>query len=278
MSNDVELLMFHVTEEDVYFASASGEPVHVPHVKALVRHTAGTDIPIAIVNRTHKVILVHEVLSVVDNLIRARVGAANRVHVRDKLAYNGGMCIREYTFGGTATHVREALVVELRIVVCYTYGSNALHVYAGVVIDNVTLVTWVFERRIRKMSSGDVRIDTIEDAINGPWKYYSSTVERLKRMATRYVTNIDARRAIHSLTVSGACARCMETSVVVENARHGNTLLALLLGIAKAMADPSTGCVTGTLERDNLEANRLRRAVQVHAMTRTELWKRLENE
>jgi hypothetical protein len=265
-------LLFTVVDEPTYYMN-DGHPTLVPQVKVLINKEANQ--PIAVVSRDHRVILTHEVMTVIDSIIRTNL--SSDVITNDKLAYNGGMCIREHTFPSTITPITRTVAAMLRITTCFTYSNNVLQVCASYVMDHTAVLVWTTERRLRRQ--GDkLPPSGIASSIIRPWERRVYDVAWLTKLSTRYVTPHDAVGIIGALHVPQMCAKHLNSSVVVNSSRHGNTLLSLLLTLAKALHDPATGCVVGSADKDNLEANRLRRAVQLMDLTKADVWRKLEGD
>lgn len=248
----------------------------LPQIKVLVAQDH-TEIPIAVVSRDHKLVLTHEVLTVVQDVVRARI--PHEAVITDKLAYQGALCIREYAFPATHTRFLHG-TGTFRLIASYEYSQprQQLHLYATVSVDqDYALVVGHYPRNVRKQDTR-VHIPTIDVAVDRAALAYTAAVTHFGRLARRYYHPRDATSVIASLGVNTRCKDYITGALAVAATQRGNTLWTLLTTIACALHNPTTGCVVSSAERDNLEANRLRMALQVFEMTQTDAWRRMEGD
>ena len=275
-------ILFPVVERDAYYYTTNNERRPLSHIKVLVALDHKDEKPIAVVPRDHKLVLTYEVLSIVQTAIQAALPPPLPIYesmlIRDKVAYHGAMCIREYVFTTPHTKFIGGDGV-LKLTACYEYNAtrDQLQLLAGVMVDqDYQLVVGSYRRHIRRHADGTVHISNIGNAIERAVSSYVSALNRFHKLERRCYIPRDATSIINHLDINTHCKDHIIASLAAAAHTHGNTLWTLVTTIAKSFHDPLSGCVAVNAKKDNLEANRLRRAIQLSELLETDEWLRIE--
>lgn len=177
--NDINSpLMFKAWERPLYYKGAQGTEYDNTKHKALVRVLDDKPVCLNVVRDTYKVVQNDELFSAIHKGIANNVTTEQlrSAHIKDRIAYGGALCFREYIFPDISITSPERDKIAFRIIVQNGFGTGAIKLYAGAIDFFCTngLVIGDYTSTYAKHTKG-VSLMRFEDAVRGSvhmfWKH-----------------------------------------------------------------------------------------------------------
>lgn len=171
------VLDFHAYERNCFFMGKDDTPYDTDS-KALVRMIGDAPKCLAVVNKTYKVVQNKELFDAIHCGLSAGLSATEirTAQIKDRIAYGGRQCFREYIFPDIAIESPERDTIAFRVIIQNGFGTGAIKLYAGAIDFFCTngLVLGEYTSLYAKHTSG-VNISNFEQTVRGAvdlfWKH-----------------------------------------------------------------------------------------------------------
>lgn len=199
--------------------------------KHLVRMIGEVPHSMSVVGSGYKNVLARELFPAIQlELVQAvKPEYLRDVQVRDKMAYNGRECFREYLFPNMQCKLRETSVA-FRIITWLSYGRGAIRMIAGAVdfaCDN-GIVTGQTEKHARKHTSG-LSIDGITRWIKGMIDIFWTNADTWRKWQGMQVSKTQWQDIADQLVKTGAISeqrrRWLDVRIQIEAQERNNSSL-----------------------------------------------------
>jgi len=238
-------LNFDVYEQPVAVLDKHGNiGTHVKDHKAIVRRHPTMDDRmevLGIVGSAYKVVQNRDLFHTVDTELSRNLteDQLRDVKVKDKIAYNGAWCSREYAFinmrytvgkdMGYATHYRGS-DVGFRVIVSHAFdGTSSLKVLSGAIDFYCTngVITGEFDQFVQRHTSG-LALPRIGDRLHASINIFWTQRDVFRKWTKSDITNDVAEELINKLPgMSERRAQLMYQRWLFEAADRGPTVWAL---------------------------------------------------
>jgi len=251
----------------------------VPDHDALIRDDTGE--VLTVVGKTYGVVQNRELFSDIDRQIASifSKGKLRGATVSNRLAYSGGICMREYVF--PAVKYSKKLADEkanlcFRLVVVNGHGGTALKVIAGA-FDGYCLNGTIFGEAqasfLRRHSKG-ARVADITSQISAAVKLFPKMCKLYDLWATTGVTDRVVKSFLNSTKFSDKIQEKLFARWQKESSVRGTTVWALYSALTYYARDDEGEFAIRNTKRDHKVATLLKREQSVAKVTKSKAWEK----
>lgn len=128
-------LMFKAYERPLYYKGRDGTEYDNTKHKALVRMKDDKPVTLNVVRDTYKVVQNDELFSAIHKGIASEITGTElaSARIKDKIAYDGTQCFREYIFPDISFASPERDKIAFRIIIQNGFGTGAIKLLAGAI-------------------------------------------------------------------------------------------------------------------------------------------------
>lgn len=223
-------IMFKAFERPLYYEGKNGDKFGNTNHKALVRMLNDEPYCLNVVRDTYKVVQNDELFAVIhrglaNGLSRDELSSAR---IRDKIAYGGAQCFREYIFPDIAVESPERDKIAFRVVVQNGFGTGSIKVLAGAIDFFCTngIVIGEYTRTYVKHTKG-LQISRFEEVVRGSVQLFWKQRDFYGDLAKRKVLNDDAVLGFYIQHFGERLGHRLHHQYLTEAAKRGNNLWAV---------------------------------------------------
>lgn len=202
--------------------------------KALARAGVNDEpLLLAIVQDTYKTVQNKELFQAVEAQFEAGLGGSaahelNGVQVKDKMSYDGAVCLREYVFPNMRCDININSTVAFRCIVVNGFGGSAVKLYVGAIDFFCTngMVRGQFDHAVKRHTK-NLEISGLADRVRRSIDVFYKDADMYKQWAGRMLSADDVE---YFFTHSGLSERLQEKlkrQYLIETQSHSNTVWAL---------------------------------------------------
>lgn len=183
-------LMFKAYERPLYYKGRDGTEYDNTRHKALVRMVNDKPVTLNVVRDTYKVVQNDELFAAIHKGIVGQVSSAElaSARIKDRIAYNGAQCFREYIFPDISFASPERDKIAFRIVIQNGFGTGAIKLLAGAIDFFCTngLVIGEYTSTYAKHTKG-LQISRFEHAVHDSVQLFWKNKDLFADLASRKV-------------------------------------------------------------------------------------------
>jgi len=279
-------IYFPVVERPLFWKSKSNTYLKSPDHKQLLRADEGNPIPLAVVGMNYKTVQNRELFeavesNIIDTLPPEKLG---NVTVKDRMSYDGAMCLREYVFNDITADVpttrhstSDRDGVAFRAIVQNGFGNSAVKIIIGA-IDFFCMngmIIGIADKKVRRHTSG-LDVTALSGYITGNLKLFEESAKMWCEWCKRDLPDETVSTFFEGLVrndyLSERLSRALFTRYLREKSDRGSTLWALASALTFYASHDSEedGFSTRTTTRDHVAATMMNREEQVRKIIRSE--------
>lgn len=267
-------IFFKVWERPLFFGGTSGM-YDVPSHKAIVKGDSSNYNVLGIVGRNYKIVTTEEICLAAQEQFASTMTPEqlHGVKVRDRIAYHGGLCIRDYQFPTINAQIDDrGSEVRFRCVVTNGYdGATSIKVYVGA-IDGFCengMVTGVFDL-IAKRHTSQVSLPDLGSRIRANIHIFYTEADKWKRWAKKEVTREMAKDALYGMPgASEKLVNKLLRQFDIECLSRGRNVWALFSAATYYASYNEGEFATRNTANDHTASTMLDREMQVRKWTNT---------
>jgi hypothetical protein len=273
-------IYFKTYERPMYYRGNLGREYQVPGKKAVIRIVDDKPHVIGVVGKNYKVISTEDVCKSVEDTFRKTLDDSELsvVQRRDRMAYNGGQCIRDYVFPNLCSRVGRYSHVAFRTVIVNGYdGTSSFKLYNGGIdffCEN-RLVTGSFDMSIHRHTQG-FTIPNIIDRVRGNIDVFYKQSEIWAGWSGKEITDEDARSCFES--IPGISERRVDQLIRrfhMECSSHGRTVWAMYSAATFFASQTKGEFRVRDNGNDHTEATLMKREQAINLWTKTDKFARI---
>ncbi len=282
------LIYFPVLERPLYWQAKRGPHGErnlypSPDHKQLVRSDNGTPIPLAVVGHNYKVLQNEELFEAIEQNILDTLPPEKLVNVtvKDRMSYNGAMCMREYIFNDITAKVA-GNNIAFRAIVQNGFGNSSVKIIVGAIEYYCTngIIIGTADRKVRRHTSG-LNVAALSSYITNSLNLFEKSAEQWCRWTKIGLTDKVVQRFFDELVdaqyLSERLSRRLYRRFQHEKSGRGSTLWALTSALTyySSHDDEDQGFGVRKTERDHHASTMMGREEQVRKIIRSKYFQRL---
>ena len=273
-------LMFPVGLRRLAWEGRDGTHKPVGSHHALIRLTEdgrGADV-LNVVSSTYKLVHNRELFGVVEDTLTREMPASaiNGVMVKDKVAYNGKSCWREYVFPGLASDIGAKSKIAFRVIVQNGYGGSALRVLAGAIEFWCSngMVRGSYDTAYYKHTSG-LQIERMGETVTRSIDTYAESVREWREWTRKPVTREQTMDLFKAIAKSPSHFDKLSEHWMRERESRGSTLWAAYSTLTYYASHNDGSFALRRSNTDNADAIMMQRELDVSNWTQHEAFQAL---
>lgn len=187
-------IMFKAYERGLWYEGRTGAKFSNTGHKALVRMIDDKPFCLNVVRETYKVVQNDELFSMIHEGLVSGLGRdpLKTATIKDKTAYGGAICFREYIFPEISVESPERDKIAFRVVIQNGFGTGAIKMLAGAIDFYCTngLVIGEYTRTYAKHTKG-LQITRFKEAVEGSVHMFWRNKDFYSSLAGKKVLNND---------------------------------------------------------------------------------------
>lgn len=235
----------------------------------------GTDVPLAIVGKGYKVIQNAELFPFIDHEVAEAVGPEHaRRTVKDRIAYNGQVCIREVVFPDIICPINDRSTVGFRVVAINSFGKSAIRLYSGAIDFFCTngMIHGAHDHYYARHTSG-LRIEGIRKHINSALMTYARLTTDYKQWAEKHLSPDRADTFLKDARISNQLRGKLMQQFLYEADAHGYTVWAFYSALTYFATHSTGDFAVRRTDNDNEAYILHNREELVHRMVASDQWR-----
>jgi hypothetical protein len=266
---------FPTYERPLYYKGRDGAEYSVDDKKAIVRMVDDEPKVLGVVGKNYKVISMEDTCNAVEEEFREALtdDELSVVQRRDRVAYYGATCIRDYVFPRVRSkHINDRSDVAFRTIIVNGFdGSSSFRLYSGAIdffCEN-RLVTGSFDMTVQRHTKG-FSIPYMAERVRANIDIFYKQSEQWAGWANKTITDEAARECYES--IPGISERRVEQLLRqfhIECSAHGRTVWAMYSAATFFASQTKGEFGVRDTGRDHTEATLMNRENQIQKWTTT---------
>jgi hypothetical protein len=230
------------------------------------------------VSNTYKLVHNRELFGLVEDTLCRELpsSALDGVFVKDKVAYGGKSCWREYVFPGLASDIGAKSKIAFRTIVQNGYGGSALRILAGAIEFYCTngMVRGSYDQVYHKHTAG-LRIDHLGDTLVKAIDTYAQSTKEWREWTRKPVTREQTMDLFRAIAKSPSHFDKLSDHWLRERDIRGDTLWAAYSTLTYYASHNDGAFAVRRASEDNSAAIMMQRELDVAQWTQHEAFRAL---
>lgn len=270
-------LDFVAYERPLWYEGATGTRYSNTGHKALVRMKDGTPTTLNVVRETYKVVQNRELFDAIHSGLLAALEPRDLIgaQIKDKIAYDGTQCFREYIFPNVRVESPERDNIMFRVIVQNGFGTGAIKLFSGA-IDAFCwngMVIGEYTRTYAKHTKG-VQISKFDEAVRGSIHMFWKQRDLYKELAGKKVLDPKLVEDFFTHNFGDRLGARLYHQYQIEATKRGYTLWAVYSAMTHYASHADDNFPTRNTGNDHLAATMMKRENDVRnaVAAKSEFW------